>query len=239
VLNAADQQMCAELSTVFVDLASDPECDIIVLTGAGRAFSAGGDIGHMERMAESPRMFAEEMPTSRRILSSLLDCEKPIIAKINGDAIGVGATIALYCDIIFADETARIADPHIRVGLVAGDGGALIWPQLIGFARAKYHLFTGDALTGAEAAAIGLVNFALPANALDGEVDAFADRLARGAQAAIRGTKVTVNLALKALVQTGLDAGMALEALSAGTSDHREAIAAFRERRSPQFGEAI
>ena len=180
-LNAVGERMHGELADVFTDLARDADSSVIVLTGAGRAFSAGGDLERMRRVAGDPAQFLPDLPIARRLILSLLDLEKPIIAKINGHAVGLGATLALFCDVSFIAEGARIGDPHVAVGLVAGDGGAVIWPQLIGFNRAKEFLMTGDLLTGRRAEAIGLVNHCVPAAELDAAVDAFCDRLAAGA----------------------------------------------------------
>jgi enoyl-CoA hydratase len=148
-LNAVDAVLHEELARVFVDAAADAESDVIVLTGEGTAFSAGGDLHWMRHAVEHPHEFeTQTVDEARRILFGILDCDKPIIWRLNGDAIGLGATIALFCDIIIASDTARIADPHVKVGLVAGDGGAVIWPQLIGPVRAKEYLMTGDMAAG-------------------------------------------------------------------------------------------
>ena len=155
---------------------------------------------------------------AKRIIVSLLDCEKPIIAKLNGHATGFGATLALFCDIIIATETAKIGDPHVQVGFTAGDGGAVIWPQLIGYARAKEYLMTGDLMTAAEAARIGLINHAVPGDELDDRVYGLAARLAAGSQVAIRTTKMSVNIGLKQLVASIMDACLAYEALSNSSS---------------------
>ncbi len=136
----------------------------------------------------------------------------------------------------FIAETAYISDPHVSVGMVAGDGGALIWPQLIGFARAKHYLLTGDPIDAAEAVRIGLVNFVVPDDDLDGAVDAYADRLASAAQLAIRYSKLTINSGLRMLAASVMDVGLGYESLTNVTDDHREALAAFRERRKPVFG---
>ena len=123
-LNAVDEQMHAELATLFTDISNDPDSQVIVLTGAGRAFSAGGDIDWMQKMIDIPNSFEKTAREAKQIINTLLDCQKPILAKINGHATGLGATIALFCDVIFASESAKIGDPHVSVGLVAGDGGA-------------------------------------------------------------------------------------------------------------------
>ncbi len=234
-LNAVDQVMHEELARIFGDVAEDTACDVVVLTGAGKGFSAGGDIDWMQAMIDDPAMFERTAVEAKRIVFSLLDLEQPIIARVNGPAVGLGATIALFCDIIIAAEDATIADPHVRMGLVAGDGGAVIWPQLIGYARAKEFLMTGEFLDGRRAAELGLINYAVPADELDAKVDAFADRLAAGATKAIRWSKVSANIGLKQLAHSIMDASIAYEALSNQTADHREAVAAFREKRKPDF----
>jgi len=232
-LNAVDEAMHGELASIFEDAADDPNSDVVILTGEGRAFSAGGDIAWMQTMIDEG--FEQTAREAKRIVFSLLDCEKPVIAKVNGHATGLGATLALFCDVIFAAEGAKIGDPHVGVGLTAGDGGAVIWPQLIGHARAKEYLMTGDLIPATEAARMGLINHAVPATELDARVDAFADRLAAGASTAIRTTKMAVNIGLKQLASSIMDASLALEGLSNASVDHREAVAAFQEGRKPVF----
>jgi enoyl-CoA hydratase len=234
-LNAVDERMHEELARIFVALNDDPDVDVVILTGAGRAFSAGGDIEWMQRMIDEPARFEKTAREAKQIVFSLLDCEKPVIAKVNGHATGVGATLALFCDVIFAAERARIGDPHVSVGFVAGDGGAVIWPQLVGYARAKEFLMTGDLLAATDAARIGLINHAVPETELDAAVEAFARRLVGGATKAIRWTKVSVNIGLKQLAHSIMDACIAYEAQSNRTADHAEAVAAFREGRPPRF----
>lgn len=234
-MNAVNERLHGELARVFADAAEDAGSDVIVLTGAGRAFCAGGDIKWMQSAIDDPALFEKTAREGKRIIFSILDCEKPIIAKVNGHATGLGATLALFCDVIFASEAARIGDPHVSVGLVAGDGGAVIWPQLIGYARAKEFLMTGELMTAADAARIGLINHAVPAGELDARVAAFADRLMRGAGKAIRWSKVSVNIGLKQLAHTIMDTSIAYESLSARSRDHQEAVNAFAEKRPPVF----
>ncbi|WP_339951050.1 enoyl-CoA hydratase-related protein [uncultured Albimonas sp.] len=234
-LNAVDARMHSELARVFVDAAEDPDSDVIVLTGAGRAFCAGGDLAWQQAAIDDPVSFEVTAAEAKRIVFSLLDCEKPVIARVNGPAVGLGCTLALFCDVIFAAEDAVLSDPHVKVGMVAGDGGAVIWPQLIGYARAKEFLMTGDALTGAQAAAMGLVNHALPAADLDAAVDAFAERLSKSALQAVRWSKVSVNIGLRQLAHSIMDASIAYESLTNRSADHQEAIAAMREKRAPIF----
>jgi enoyl-CoA hydratase len=233
-MNAVDGRMHRELADIFYDIQEDDSVDVIVLTGEGKAFSAGGDIEWMKRSNEGKEK-GPDIIEGRKIVFGLLDLEKPIIAKVRGPAIGLGCTIALFCDVIFASDTARFADPHVKVGVVAGDGGAVIWPQLVGYARAKEYLMTGDPIPGVEAERIGLINHVVPDAELDNRVDAFARKLAAGAPQAVKYTKVSVNLALKALAHTILDASMAYEMLTFKTNDHREAVASFLEKRKPNF----
>lgn len=235
-LNAVDALMHEELAKVFVDASNDPDSDVVVLTGAGRAFSSGGDIDWMQSMIDRPALFEKTAREGKQIVFSLLDCEKPVIARLNGHATGLGATIALFCDVIFAAESAKIGDPHVSVGFVAGDGGAVIWPQLIGYARAKEFLMTGDLMSAAQAASIGLINHAVPLEELNDRVDQFADRLASGATNAIRWSKISANIGLKQLAHSIMDASLAYEAMSNVSSDHQEAVNAFREKRQPVFG---
>ena len=235
-LNAIAGEMHREIARLFIDIAADTQSDIVVLTGAGKAFSAGGDIDFLEDCVADPTLFEESVREGKRLISALVDCDKPIICRLNGDAIGLGASIALFCDIIIAADHARIGDPHVRIGLTAGDGGAIIWPQLIGYARAKQYLFTGDLLTAQEASAIGLINFAVPADELDALVDKWAERLAATPSRALRWTKATVNMALKQLTASMIDGSFAYEALSNRTAEHADAIAALRKKQSAARG---
>ncbi len=237
VMNAVSHELHVELGRVFIEAADDPDTDIIVLTGAGAAFSAGGDLTWMADMAAGRRgPFVEEVRVMRRIIHGVLDCPKPIIAKVNGDAIGFGASIALLCDIVIAADTAHFADPHVKLGLVAGDGGALIWPQLIGYAKARHYLLTGDAIGATEAERLGLITFAVPADDLDAFVATYAKKLARGAQTAIRYTKAATNLPLRQLFSVVGETAIAYEGLTTYTADFREGVTAFIEKRRPEFG---
>jgi enoyl-CoA hydratase len=154
---------------------------------------------------------------------------------VRGPAVGLGCTISLFCDVIFASETAKFADPHVRVGLVAGDGGAVIWPQLVGYARAKEYLMTGDPIGAVDAERIGLINHVVPDGELDARVAAFAKRLADGPLDAIKYTKVSTNLGLKQLAHSILDTSLAYEMLTFDTHDHKEAVDSFLNKRKPHF----
>ena len=235
-LNAVNREMHEELADVFNFAALDEHSDVVVLTGAGRAFSAGGDLEHISRNAANPELFDAEVRLAKRIVFALLDLDKPLICRMNGHAVGLGATLALLSDVIFASESAKIGDPHVAIGLVAGDGGAAIWPQRIGFGRAKEYLLTGELLTARQAAEIGLVNHCVPAAELDVAVEAFCQRLLNGSRNAIRWTKVLINLELKRVATAVMDAGIAYEAVTVRSADHREGVQALLEKRKPVFG---
>jgi enoyl-CoA hydratase len=224
VLNGVNEQMHKDLVDVVSFVAEDEGSDVVVLTGAGRAFCAGGDLSYIAETAQHPERFDVDARRAKRIVFGLLDLEKPVVCKLNGHAVGLGATIALLCDMIFAADTAKIGDPHVNVGLVAGDGGALVWPARIGYARAKEYLLTGELIAAPKAEAIGLINRALPAAELDAAVDAFCARLLNGSTQAMRWTKVTMNLELKRIAHAVMDAGIAYEAVSVRSEEHRQAV---------------
>ena len=237
-LNAVNRRLHYELSQVFVDAGGEHDCDVVVFTGNGRAFSAGGDIEFLQLCINDERVFDEVAYEGKRIVYSMLDCEKPIIGKINGHAAGLGATLALFCDVTFVSDKARISDPHTKVGLVAGDGGAVIWPQLIGYARAKELLMTGNSVNAPDAERMGLINYAVPADELDARVDAFAKQLLDGATSAIQGTKMCVNIGLKQLAHSIMEASTALERLSNRSHEHRAGIEAMLRKEAPNFRRA-
>jgi enoyl-CoA hydratase len=224
-----------ELSTIFVDAGMDEDVDVVVLTGAGRAFSAGGDWNWMRRQIADPSIMGAILPDSKRMMSSVLDCGKPIICRLNGDAIGGACTLALFCDFVIAVDTARLADPHIKVGLVTGDGGAVVWPYLVGYARAKRYLLTGDYIGAKEAESIGLITQAVPAGDLDATVDIWVKRMANSATQAVGWSKSLINSGLRQALAASIDASLAYEALSSATRDHRSAVEAFLNGRKPVF----
>lgn len=235
-LNGVTDEMHEELSEVFTFAGKDAHSDVLLLTGAGRAFSAGGDVMHIAAHADTPDKWDRELRLAKRIVFSILDLEKPLVCRLNGHAIGLGATLALFCDVIFAAENAKIGDPHVAIGMVAGDGGAVIWPQRIGFGLAKEFLMTGDLLTGKRAYEIGLVNHCLPLEELDAAVYAFCDKLLAGSQNAIRWTKVLINQELKRIATAIMDTGLAYEGVTVRSADYREGVTALQEKRKPVFG---
>ncbi|HYC55654.1 MAG TPA: enoyl-CoA hydratase-related protein [Candidatus Binatia bacterium] len=233
-LNAVNEVLHEELTRLFRELRQESLARAIVLTGKGRAFSAGGDFAWFPTLQEPGRLDPLRRD-AKQLIWDLLDVEIPIVAAVNGHAMGLGASIALLCDVILVADTATIGDPHVRVGVVAGDGGAAIWPLAIGPARAKQYLMTGDPLTAAEAERIGLVNRCVPAARLHDEAMKLAHRLAAGAPLAVRYTKLAVNKLVKDALNIAFDASTALEIVTFQSEDHQEALAAMREKRPPVF----
>ena len=238
--NAINQRLIRELRTVWDDLADEPTVNAVLLTGAGDYFSVGGDV---KAMAERPggdvleEGEVHDPMVMRRIVNRMLELDKPIVGAINGDAIGLAATIALLCDITVMADDARIGDTHVsRVGLVAGDGGTVIWPLLVGVNKAKEFLIRGTLLQGSEAERIGLVNHCVPRDRVQAQARSIAHELAHGPTWAIRWTKLSVNQIVKDRVNHLMEASMALEQVTFQTADHAEATLAFKEKRKPRFG---
>ena len=233
-LNATDEHLHRELSQVFADIARDKETRAVILTGAGSAFCAGGDLKHgLSMNRDQTDAMVEE---GHKIIMDILEVPQPMIAAVNGYAMGLGATLALFGDIVEASEDAVCSDPHVVAGYVAGDGGAAIWPWLIGANNAKEFLMTGDRLTAAEAKDIGLIRHVVPAPELMAVAQSKAARLASGPRMAIEGTKMTINRLLRQAVDATLDYGMLKEKECMLVSeDCVEALTAFSEKRKPVF----
>lgn len=233
--NAANSVMERELCRAFGEATHDPAVRVVVLTGAGKTFSAGGDLSYIRGNIAQPSSAWDGAQWGKQIVFAMLDCVKPVVGKINGHAIGLGATLALFCDVTFVASHAKIGDPHVAIGLVAGDGGAVIWPQLIGYSRAKEYLFTGEPILAPEAERIGLINHCVPGEELDQVVNAFASKLASMPPRALQWTKASINIALKQLAHSTMDASIAYELVSVSSDDHREAMDAIQEKRKPNF----
>ncbi len=236
--NAVHPEMHAELEHVWTDLAADREVNVIVFTGAGKTFSAGGDIKRMESRfgTDEGWQFSLDVPgATRRLFQNMLDVEQPIIAAVNGDAVGLGATLALFSDISIIADSAKFGDSHVKVGLVAGDGGAVVWPLLVGPSRAKEFLMRGRLVNGTEAHTLGLVNHVVSAEQVMDSAMTMAQELNALPPLAVRWTKLSVNKWLKHQLNLILDASIAFEMLSINSQDHHEAAKAFIEKRKPVF----
>jgi enoyl-CoA hydratase len=233
-LNAVNDELHEDFARLFRELRLETVARAVLLTGSKKAFSAGGDFAWFPALQEPGRMDSLRRD-AKQLIWDLLDVEIPIVAAVNGPAMGLGASIALLCDVIFAADTATIGDPHVRVGIVAGDGGTAIWPLAIGPALAKQYLLTGDPVTAADAERMGLVNRVVPAADLHSTALAFAQRLAAGAPLAVRFTKLAVNKLVKDALNVAFDVSTALEIVTFRSEDHAEALAALREKRKPNF----
>lgn len=233
--NAVGSQLHTELAKVFYDINIDTKTDVVILTGTGRWFCAGGDMSWFQNLIDEKEKWRRMIVEAKKILNGLLELEKPIIAKVNGAAAGLGASIGLLCDIVYASDSAVIGDPHVKMGLVAGDGGAIIWPHLVGINKAKEMLLTGRMLSALQAHEMGLINHVVSADDLDGVVQKAAEELAGAATLAVRWTKTILNLELRRINAAVTDAALAYETLTNGSSDHQEAVHAFVQKRSARF----
>jgi enoyl-CoA hydratase len=234
-MNATDERLHSELAYVWRDVAQDEETKVAVVTGAGRAFSAGGDLEMIQRMAGDYRRVAAMATEAADLVLGMLDCPKPIVSAINGTAVGAGLAVALMADISIIGRDVRLTDGHLRLGVVAGDHAAILWPLLCGMAKAKYYLLTADFIDGAEAERIGLVSRCVEREAVLSTALELATRLASGPQDAARWTKRTLNHWLRAAIPA-FDASVAYEMLSFLGDDVREGAQAINERRDPRFG---
>ncbi|HEX9474813.1 MAG TPA: enoyl-CoA hydratase/isomerase family protein [Steroidobacteraceae bacterium] len=235
VLNAADERMHRELATVWADISRDAETRVAVVTGAGRAFSAGGDLAMVERQIGDYGLVTNMLSEMSDLVYNMVNCEKPIISAINGVAVGAGLVVALLADISICASDARLGDGHVRLGVAAGDHAAIIWPLLCGLARSKYYLMTGEMVSGEEAERIGLVSKALPKDEVLAEAMRVAAQLATGPQLAIRLTKRALNGWIRSAGPI-FDQSAAYEMLTFMGEDIKEGLASLREKRAPQFG---
>lgn len=237
-MNEVTDDVDHSITNIWPIIAADRSVNAVVLSAAGdRVFCAGGSLDEMieRRKVHSNSEWVHGINNGRRMLMNLLDCDTPIIVRLQGHAIGLGATIALYSDIVIAADDVNIADPHVQIGLTAGDGGALMWHHLIGHSRAKYYLLTGDRIKAPQAAEMGLIHAAVPRAELDEAVDKVAQKIAGLPRAAVRTTKRASNISIfRDVVQYG-DAHFGLESQSRMSEDFLEAITAMKEKRAPKL----
>jgi enoyl-CoA hydratase len=234
VLNATNNRLHWELSRVWLDIADDDETNVIVVTGAGRAFSAGGDLEMIQNMAASAANIGKAWKEAGDIVYNMINLDKPIISAINGVAVGAGLAVAFMADISIASEAMRITDGHLRLGVAAGDHAVIVWPLLCGMAKAKYYLMTADFIDGKEAERIGLVSLCVPADKLMDKAMEVARKLARGPQQAVRFTKRSLNNWLR-VAGPAFDASLALEMMGFFSADLTEGVSALQEKRQPSF----
>jgi enoyl-CoA hydratase len=239
VMNAVDATLHHDFGELF-RLLKQGDADVVdgarvvLLTGSGRAFSAGGDMAWFPTL-RSPDRLHRLRREGKQIIWDQLDVEIPIVCALNGSAVGLGASIALMCDVVVMADVAAIIDPHVQVGLVAGDGGSAIWPLLLGPLAAKRHLMLGQPLTAPEALRLGVAAEVCTVADLPAVARSWADRLAAQPPLAVQGTKIAVNQQLKQALLTSFDVAMAMEMACFTSGDHAEAVAAFVEKRTPTF----
>lgn len=237
VLNAANNRLHTELVELWQTIDRDPDVNVAVVTGAGRAFSAGGDLQMVADAYQNYDEILRILDEARDLVYNMLNCSKPIISAINGPAVGAGLVVALLADISIAAEDARLADGHVRMGVAAGDHAAIIWPLLCGMAKSKYYLMTSDFVDGRTAEKMGLVSLAVPAQELLEKAAKVADDLATGPRHAIRFTKRALN---QWLLNAGpiFDHSLALEMLGFFSEDMMAGVDGLRQRKRPSFPSA-
>lgn len=237
-LNAIDDEMHGELLDALLRLRGEAAVRAVLMAAEGKAFSAGGDLNEVLSLQADSQKRTRMCETGQRIIHALIDIPCPVVVALHGDAMGLGASVALGGDIIVASKTARIADPHVKVGLVAGDGGVLFWPASMGMHRARRYLLTGDLLPAEQAYAFGLVTDLVETAAECLPVARkLADKIAGLPPIAVRGTKKSLNALIKARAREAFDLSMAYEFTSGGSEDILEAVAAFREKRKPVYND--
>jgi enoyl-CoA hydratase/carnithine racemase len=232
--NAADARMHQELAYIWREIDADAETSAVLLTGAGDAFSGGGDLDLVEQISHNHETLLRVWKEARDLVYNVINCAKPIVSAIHGPAVGAGLAAGLLADIPIAARSARIIDGHTRLGVAAGDHAAIIWPLLCGMAKAKYHLLLCEPLTGEEAERIGLVAKVVDDDRLMDEALEVARRLAAGAPAAVRWTKYALNNWLR-LAGPTFDTSLALEFLGFTGPEIQEGLASLRAKRKPSF----
>lgn len=229
-LNAVNQPLHWALANVWRQLAADRAAKVVILTGAGRTFCAGGDFDWITTFLDDPVARDESIREGAQIIEEMLRFPLPVIAAVNGAAVGLGCSLAVLCDIVLISETAHLADPHVTVGLVAGDGGAAFWPLLTPLLRSREYLYTGDRIPAATAVELGLATRAVAPGDLLPEARRLAERLAGQPAEALQATKRVLNMHLSQALSGALQAGFAAEAITMRSAEHRERLLALKGR---------
>ena len=233
-LNAVSGDMHRELAEVWKAIGEDDETRVVLVRGADGAFSAGGDLDLVLAIADDPETHARVFREARDLVYNVINCPKPIVSAITGPAVGAGLAVGLLADVSLASPKARIVDGHTKLGVAAGDHAVIVWPLLCGMAKAKYHLLLCEPMNGEEAERMGLVSLCVPEEELEGRALEIAQRLASGAQQAIRHTKFALNEWLRA-AGPAFDKSLELEFQDMRGPDVHEGVAAVREKRPPKF----
>jgi len=233
-LNATNKRLHWELGNVWLDVDADDATRIAVITGAGKAFSAGGDLDMVVDQVKDFKQIAAIAKEAADLVYNIANCQKVVISAINGVAVGAGLAAALMADISVIAEDARLTDGHLRLGVGAGDHAAIIWPILCGMAKAKYYLLTAEFIDGKEAERIGLVSMCKPLAEVLPTALAVAEKLAAGPQHALRWTKRSLNLWIRDASPI-FEASLAYEMLNFFDDDVLEGATAIKEKRAPKF----
>ena len=233
-LSVATARMHAEMAMVWLDVDRDPETRVAILRGAGKGFSAGGDMAMVEEMTRDQAARARVWREARDLVYNMLNCSKIIVSAVHGPAVGAGLAAALMADISIAAKNARLIDGHTRLGVAAGDHAAIIWPLLCGMAKAKYYLLLCETVSGEEAERLGLVSMACEEQQLHEKALEVARKLAAGPQTALRWTKYSLNNWLR-MAGPAFDASLALEVMGFTGPEVKEGLAALREKRNASF----
>jgi enoyl-CoA hydratase len=233
-LNATNELLHHELVRIWLDVEDDDDVSVVILTGAGRTFSAGGDFAMLEQNINDPATRARNWKSATKLVYNIINCSKPIVSAIHGPCVGAGLAAALLADISIAARSAKIIDGHTRLGVAAGDHAAIIWPLLCGMAKAKYYLLTCEPIDGETAERLGLVSLVVDDDELQATALKIAQRLAEGAPTAVRWTKYALNNWLR-MMGPIFDTSAALEFLGFAGSEAREGLASHLEKRPPRF----
>jgi len=233
-LSTATARLHRELADIWLDVDRDPETRVVILRGAGKGFSAGGDLAMVEEVTRDFAARARVWREARDLVYNVINCSKMIVSAMHGPAVGAGLVAGLLADVSIAAKTARIIDGHTRLGVAAGDHSAIIWPLLCGMAKAKYYLLLCEQVSGEEAERIGLVSLTCDESELQAKALEVARKLAGGAQTALRWTKWSLNNWLR-MAGPNFDASLALEFMGFSGPEVQEGIASLREKRKPEF----
>ncbi|CAB4365680.1 MAG: enoyl-CoA hydratase/isomerase family protein [Actinobacteria bacterium] len=221
-LNSFDSELHLRFGAMWAEVEQSSEVRAVVLTGNGRAFSAGGNLDDFELFRVDHAERRKAMRTARRLVDEMLNVHVPVVAAVNGPAVGLGATLMTLCDIVFIADNTFLADPHVASALVAGDGGAVTWPAYTSLLKVKQYLLTGDRIPAAVAVEMGLANFAVPADEVLAQAIAFAERLAALPPQAVQDTKLLLNQVLRTNAAAALGMGIAAETHSHDTVEYAE-----------------
>ncbi|MBO9357419.1 enoyl-CoA hydratase/isomerase family protein [Bordetella petrii] len=234
-MGAMDAILHREVSEIWHDVDTDESVSAVIITGEGKAFSAGGDLNHERKVCDDYHLRMEVMAEARKLVMGMLDCRKPIVSAARGWAVGAGLACVILADVSIAAKDAKFSDGHLKIGVAAGDHATIIWPLLCGVAKAKYFLLTAEAFSGEEAERMNLISLAVPDDEVEARAVAVATRLAEGAPAAVRWTKMMLNHWVKSATPI-FDASLALEFIGFAGPEGKEGIDAFLEKRKPDFG---